>query len=315
MKTKKALVTGGAGFIGSHLCELLVGSGWEVSVVDDLSSSDGSNIRHLIGRGVALHERDIRDLDFMASALAESDALFHLAAMVSVPLSVKEPRRCYEVNVTAFSDMLELLGDRPIPVVYASSAAVYGEGTDDGPRRESEIPMPQSPYGASKAMGELIAAASSRCYAMPTVGLRFFNVYGPRQNPKGAYASVIPRFIKAVIEGRRPEIFGDGEQTRDFISVRDIARVMIMAADSAVPGDPKVMNVGSGRRESVMGIYRIISRMVPSSEPPLFLPERPGDIRHSFADLAGMAAMVNLSSFVPLEEGIRETLKYYREGK
>lgn len=311
MKSPKAVVTGGAGFIGSHLCDHLIQMGWTVDVVDDLSLSDGSNIKHLLDKGLKLHVRDIQDLDYISPLLKNCDGLFHLAAMVSVPLSVERPRQCYRTNLTAFSDLLDVLRSRPVPVVYASSAAIYGEGADDGPRRESEIPMPQSPYGASKAMDELAAAAASRCYSIPTVGLRFFNVYGPRQNPKGPYASVIPRFATALTEGRPVTIFGDGDQTRDFIFVKDIARVMVKAAEQSIPFHPSVMNVGSGRRESVSGVYRILSSMIKDSLPPEFKAERPGDIKHSFADLTKLSNLMDLTSFKPLEEGIKETLTYY----
>ena len=311
MARKKAMVTGGAGFIGSHLCEHLIELGWTVDVVDDLSLSDGSNIKHLEGNGVKLHVKNVEDLDFMSSIVKNCDGLFHLAAMVSVPLSVERPRECYRTNLTAFSDLLDVIRSRPVPVVYASSAAIYGEGTDDGPRRESEVPMPQSPYGASKAMDELAAAAASRCYSIPTVGLRFFNVYGPRQNPKGAYASVIPRFATAMVEGKPATIFGDGEQTRDFIFVKDVARVMVKAAEQSDPSVSSVMNVGSGRRESVSGVYRILSSLVQNPLPPEFMPERIGDIKHSFADLTKLSAIIDISSFVGLEEGIERTLAYY----
>ncbi|EFC90731.1 NAD-dependent epimerase/dehydratase [Dethiosulfovibrio peptidovorans DSM 11002] len=311
MAGKKALVTGGAGFIGSHLCGVLIDRGWNVSVVDDLSSSDGSNIEGL-GDRVSLHVGDIRDLDLMKGLLEDSDALFNLAAMVSVPKSVQKPRECYEVNVTAFSDMLELLKDRPVPVVYASSAAIYGEGADDGPRRETELPMPQSPYGASKAMDELVAAAAFRCWGIPSVGLRFFNVYGPRQNPEGPYASVIPRFTTALLDGRAVTVFGDGEQTRDFVHVEDVARVMVKAADEAQSIGGSVMNVGSGRRASVNEVYSLLSRLVSEKESPSFEPERPGDIRHSFADLSELRSLMDLSSFRSLEDGIDDTVSYYR---
>ncbi|MEA3283591.1 MAG: NAD-dependent epimerase/dehydratase family protein [Synergistota bacterium] len=311
MKGKKALVTGGAGFIGSHLCDLLIDRGWTVSVLDDLSGTDGSNIEHLEGKGVELYRGDIRDLALMERLQASVDGVFHLAAMVSVPRSVREPKECYEVNVTAFSDMLELLKDRPVPVVYASSAAIYGEGADDGPRRETELPMPQSPYGASKAMDELVAAAASRCWGIPSVGLRFFNVYGPRQNPEGPYASVIPRFTTALLDGRAVTVFGDGEQTRDFIHVKDVARVMVRAAEEAQSIGGSVMNVGSGRRASVNEVYTLLSRLVPEKESPSFELERPGDIRHSFADLSRLRALMDLSSFRSLEDGIDDTLSYY----
>ncbi len=315
MARKKAVITGGAGFIGSHLCEHLIELGWTVDVVDDLSLSDGSNIAHLKGSGVKLHVRSVEDLDFMSSMIKDCDGLFHLAAMVSVPLSVERPVECYRANLTAFSDLLDVIRSRPVPVVYASSAAIYGEGTDDGPRRESEVPMPQSPYGASKAMDELVAAVASRCYSIPTVGLRLFNVYGPRQNPKGAYASVIPRFATAMIDGNPATIFGDGEQTRDFLFVKDVARVMVKVAEQADPSIPLVMNVGSGVRESVGGVYRILSSMVQNPLPPEFMPERPGDIKHSFADLTKLSAIMDLSSFVGLEEGIERTLAYYVDAK
>ncbi len=308
---RQALVTGGAGFIGSHLCERLISEGWSVTVVDNLSSSDGSNLNHLKGSNMALHREDIRDMDLMTSLLHRADALFHLAAMVSAPQSIQEPRLCYDVNVRAFADILASLRDRPIPVLYASSAAVYGNG-GDGPQMETAPLAPQSPYGASKAMDEMAASASASAWGIPAVGFRFFNVYGPRQNPEGPYASVIPRFATSLLRGTPITVYGDGEQTRDFVYVGDVARVMAFAEAEARKLAGSVINVGCGQGTSVNQVGELLTELKPASSPPQYLEERPGDIRHSVADITRLSKLCDTGTFCPLNEGIAKTFEWYQ---
>ncbi|PIE54348.1 MAG: hypothetical protein CSA35_06405 [Dethiosulfovibrio peptidovorans] len=308
---RRALVTGGAGFIGSHLCDRLISDGWSVTVLDNLSSSDGTNLEHLKGSNLAIHHGDIRDLDLIVRLLHQADILFHLAAMISVPQSLQEPRLCYDVNVRAFADILETLRDRPIPVLYTTSAAVYGPG-GKGPQREDSSLAPQSPYGASKAMDEILAAASTAAWGIPTLGFRLFNVYGPRQNPEGPYASVIPRFVTAFLRRRPVTIYGDGEQTRDFVYVGDAARVMVLAESKTEILAGSVINVGCGRSTSVTRVREILTELVPSSTLPVYQDERPGDIRHSIADVDRLSRICDLDTFYPLKDGIVKTLDWYR---
>ncbi len=309
--TRQALVTGGAGFIGSHLCERLINDGWSVIVVDNLSSSDESNLHHLRSSALTLYREDICNLDFMTRLLRQADALFHLAAMVSVPQSIQEPRLCYDVNVKAFTGMLEALRDHPIPVLYASSAAVYGSG-GNGPLMESAPLAPQSPYGASKAMDEMAAAAAESAWNIPTVGFRFFNVYGPRQNPEGPYASVIPRFATALLKGTPLMVYGDGEQTRDFVYVGDVTRIMALAEAKAEKLVGSVVNVGCGQATSINRVRKLLTDMVPTTSLPQYLDERPGDIRHSVAHIGRLSGLCDPATFCTLEDGVAKTLEWYR---
>ncbi len=306
---KRALVTGGAGFIGSHLCDLLISQGWEVTALDDLSTGKEANLAHLEGKsGFQLVQGNCCDRALMAELLSRATAAFHLAAMVSVPQSLQEPQRCFHSNVQAFGDLLSLLRQRPIPLVYASSAAVYGD--QQGPCREDMVPQPLSPYGASKAMGELLATTTWRCWQLPSVGLRFFNIYGPRQSLQGA--SVIPRFCAALASGQSPQIFGDGLQTRDYLYVTDLVRMMVWAAETPqVFG--RVLNLASGQSVPLREVLEILSKLWGDAPKPQFFPARPGDIRHSSADVSSLRQLGAPLPQVSLDQGLAWTLDFVKE--
>lgn len=316
MRNNRMLVTGGAGFIGSHLCDLLLQKGLKVTVLDNLSTGRSENVSMFEGNSnYEFVEGDIRNREVLEKQVHRADAVFHLAAMVSVPLSLEKPDECYEVNVKSFNELLLAARGRKTPVIYASSAAIYGEGVDEGPRAEEENPDPLSPYGASKAIDELLALTATNAWDVPTVGMRFFNVYGPRQVPDGAYASVIPRFSTAILSGKPATIYGDGSQTRDFIYAGDIARTLAEAARKSSSLSGTVVNVGSGRRSSVNDVYRIITGMHEPCVEPVFMDERPGDIKHSYAKLGRLSAFMDLSTFTSLEKGIEYTVSYYSKEK
>jgi len=310
---RHALVTGGAGFIGSHLCDRLVSDGWFVTIVDNLSAGSRDSVAPLLASEKArLLECDVRDTQRFAPLFRDVGCGFHLAAEVSVARSVEQPVLCADVNVLAFVEILHLARERSVPVVYASSSAVYGN-RDDAAIGEDAPPAPTSPYGASKLADEAFARAAKDSRGVPTVGLRFFNVYGPRQNPDGDYAAVVPSFIRAALSGKAPRIHGDGLQTRDFVFVSDVVRALAESANRAADLAGNVFNVGSGTATSILELAHITAGCAPrASLPPVFLPRRSGDIRNSCADIRRMQAALGIRTMTPLDEGIAETARWFR---
>ena len=310
---RHALVTGGAGFIGSHLCDRLAADGWFVTIVDNLSSGSRDSVAPLLASGRArLLECDVRDTHRFAPLFRDVGCVFHLAAEVSVARSVEQPVLCADVNVLAFVDILQLARERSVPVVYASSSAVYGN-RDDAAIGEDAPPAPTSPYGASKLADEAFARAATDSFGVPTVGLRFFNVYGPRQNPDGDYAAVVPAFIRAALSGKAPQIHGDGRQTRDFVFISDVVRALAESALRAADLAGDVLNVGSGTATSILELARITAGCADGSPlPPVFLPRRPGDIRNSCADIRKMRTALGMNGSTPIGEGIAETARWFR---
>ncbi len=311
--TRSALITGGAGFIGSHMADELISDGWEVVVLDNLATGKRENLAHLNGDPrLSFVEGDIADANLLRSLLEGRDAVFHFAAMVSVPLSLEKPEECHRNNVTAFSDLIIAMKNMEIPLIYASSAAVYGN-RDDGLRHESEPPLPMSPYGASKAINEIQAAAAARIWGLNSIGFRFFNVYGPRQDPFGPYASVIPRFCQAISMGKRPVIFGDGTQTRDFVYVRDLTSVLSRMCKKASANKGRVFNLATGRSISVNELLKLISEIMDSDQKEERLPERPGDIKISKADISLLTEAIGRPLFTDLGYALSKTAEWYRE--
>lgn len=309
---RHALVTGGAGFIGSHLCDRLAADGWFVTIVDNLSSGSRDSVAPLLASGHArLLECDVRDTHRFAPIFREVGCVFHLAAEVSVARSVEQPALCADVNVLAFVEILHLARERSVPVVYASSSAVYGN-RDDAAIAENAPPAPASPYGASKLADEAFARAATDSLGVPTVGLRFFNVYGPRQNPDGDYAAVVPAFIRAALSGKAPQIHGDGRQTRDFIFVADVVHALAESANRATDLAGDVLNVGSGTATSILELARITAGCATSAPlAPVFLPRRSGDIRNSCADIRKMRTSLGIEISTPLDEGIAQTARCF----
>ncbi len=303
------LVTGGAGFIGSHLVDALVGSGARVRVLDDLSTGRPDNLADRADE-IELIEGDVRDAGACRRAAAGVELLFHQAALGSVPRSLVDPATTLAVNVQGTANVLTAAREAGVRrVVYASSSSVYGD-SPRLPKREGEEGEPLSPYAASKRMTEQLAAVLARCYRLPVVGLRYFNVYGPRQDPAGPYAAVVPRFLTAGLTGGAPQIYGDGRQTRDFTYVADAVCANLLAAAAPVV-DGRALNVAGGRGVSILELARLVGRLTGNDRPPEHRPPRPGDVPHSTADLERARAELGYQPRADLEEGLAATRRYY----
>lgn len=305
---KRAVVTGGAGFIGSHLAEELVNRDYQVTILDNLSTGKMVNIDPLLqtGRSDFVHG-SITDLPLLQKTFQGVEYIFHLAAVSSVPLSIQNPLSTNETNIEGTLNVLLAARDNGVKkVVYASSAAVYGD-TPALPAKEETLPDPQSPYATTKLAGEYYCRVFCRIYGLPTVCLRFFNVYGPGQDAASQYASVIPAFITRVSQGDPPVIFGDGRQTRDFVFVQDVVRASILTAESNTTG---VLNVGSGEGVSIVHLAKLITGLVGSRIDPVHMERRPGDIGHSLADIACLRA-IGYDPRWSLERGLAETVKFF----
>lgn len=297
-------VTGGAGFIGSHLVDALVERGAHVTVLDDLSTGFERNVEAHSGR-IRLLKGDIRNGETCARAVDGARAVFHLAARGSVPRSMADPLGTIDVNVRGTAAVFAACRDAAVPrVVYASSSSVYGDSAVL-PKREGEEGRPLSPYALSKVMNEQLAEVFSRCYGMKLIGLRFFNVYGPRQDPDGPYAAVVPRFFAAVRKGLAPTIFGDGEQSRDFAFVSDVVRAILLAAGAPEAACGRAYNVAPGGRTTVNQLAAAVLAACGGGPEPEHVPARPGDVLHSSADPREAALALGFRAEVSLEEGIR----------
>jgi len=311
--SRTALVTGGAGFIGSHLADHLLAAGWRVRVLDDFSSGRESNVAHWNGH-VELLRGDLRDRTLLDRTLAGVEVVFHQGAVPSVPRSVAEPERTNDVNVTGTLGVLEASRRAGVRrVVFASSSSAYGD-TPVLPKVESMPPCPLSPYALQKYAGERYCQLFHRLYGLETVALRYFNVYGPRQNPKSEYAAVIPRFATACLRGEAPLVFGDGEQTRDFTFVADAVAANLLAADAKrAPGE--VMNVAGGRRVSLNELLREIRALTGARVEARYEPARAGDVRDSLADLTRARDLLGFEPQVDLRSGLARTIEYLESAK
>ncbi len=306
MKNKKIVITGGCGFIGSNLTEELSKDN-EVIIIDDLSTGRITNIKNLLGKdNVKFIKGSITDLDLLQDIFKDIDYVFHQAAIPSVPRSVKNPLRTNNANINGTLNVLIAARDNHIrKLVYASSSSVYGD-TPTLPKKESITPSPLSPYAITKLTGEYYCEVFSDIYKLPTVSLRYFNVYGPRQNPLSEYAAVIPRFIKKVLDDEPPIIYGDGEQTRDFTFVKDVVRANILAAESAKAG---AFNIGSGRRVSLNRLARMIVDLAEKENlKPIHDKPRRGDVKHSLADISRARENLGYEPEYDLGKGLRETI-------
>jgi nucleoside-diphosphate-sugar epimerase len=304
----KVLVTGGAGFIGSHLARRLAEDGAVVTVLDNLSSG---SIQNLEGVECRLVEADILDERVVREAAQGVDLVFHLAAMVSVPLSIEDPVTCYDINLMGSLNVLRAAnraGARR--VVLSSSCAVYGDQA--GSIRENRSTSPMSPYAAAKWAMEVAGQIFNSAYSLPTVSLRYFNVYGPRQSPDSDYAAAIPTFMQAMLSGDPPTVFGDGHQTRDFVYVDDVVRANLLAGEApSAPGG--IFNVGGGRAVSVLELVDQLKTLIPGAPATRFGPRRKGDIRYSQADLTLAMTGLGYRPTVDLPSGLQATLAWYRD--
>ena len=309
----KHLVTGGAGFIGSHLVEALVGRGQRVRLLDNLSTGSLANIEPF-HQGVEFIEGDLRDAACVRRAADGVDVIFHEAALASVSRSVEDPRSTHEVCATGTLNVLLAARDAGARrVVYAASSSAYGDGFEP-PNREDQTPNPLSPYAASKLTGEHYCSTFTHVYGLETVRLRYFNVFGPRQDPASPYSAVIPLFITAMLAGRTPTIFGDGHQSRDFTYIDNIVHANLLAADAKnVAG--KVYNVATGTRASLLDLIAGINKILGTSIVPRHEPARAGDVRHSQADITRARADLGFEPRVGLDEGLRRAVAHYQTVK
>ena len=301
---QRALVTGGAGFIGSHLVEALLARGVRVTVLDDFSTGRAENLAHVRAHPALVVVRgDIRDPAMLAQVMPTAEVVFHLAAFVSVPGSIEDPLTCVDINERGTARVLEAARQAGVRrVVLASSAAVYGDHATL-PLHEDLPPRALSPYAASKVANEALAQAYTHM-GLPTVALRFFNVYGPRQRADSPYAAAVPIFVERLRAGRAPVVYGDGLQTRDFVFVRDVAAALMAAADaSQAPG--RAYNVCTGRAVSVLDLLAELYRFFPHAPDPEFARPRAGDIRHSVGDPDRAARDLGFRAATSLAEGLR----------
>jgi len=308
-----ALVTGGAGFIGSHLVERLLVDGTRVRVLDNFSSGTRANLPFAARyrRQLEVVRGDIRNLPTLLRAARGAHVIFHQAAMRSVPRSVKDPLGANENNVNGTLNVLEAARRcRVARVVYASSSSVYGD-RPDLPKREDQPVAPLSPYAASKAAGEQYAAIWTRLYGVETVGLRYFNVFGPRQDPKSEYAAVIPRFILWAIRGRPLKVHGDGSQSRDFTYIDNVVEANLSAA-KAPEAAGEVFNVGCGSRVSLLEIIARLEALVGRSLERHHTPVRAGDVPHTLADVSKAKRLLGYAPLVDFDEGFRRTVEYFK---
>lgn len=297
---KRALVTGGAGFIGSHLAELLLREGWAVRILDNLSTGKRANVPA---------EAEFVEGDLSRPPVDGVDTVFHLAAIASVPRSVEHPLESNRANAAGTLAVLRAASRAGVRrVVYAGSSSVYGDDPEL-PKRESMTPRPLSPYAVSKLAGEIYCAQAARHWGVETVSLRFFNVYGPRQDPNSPYAAVLPIFLARLSRGEPPPICGDGSQTRDFTYVGDVVQGLLRAAE--VPGiSGRVFNLAGGRPVSILDLARALA---PETKP-AFLPPRKGDILHSYADPAAVRQALGFAPETSLPDGLAATVKWFRNG-
>ncbi len=305
----RIVITGGAGFIGSNLAtELSKEKESEVIIVDDLSTGRVSNLEK-INKNINLVRGSITDLQLLKGIFKDVDYVFHQAAIPSVPRSIKDPIASNNANVNGTLNVLVAAKDCNVKkVIYASSSSVYGD-TPELPKREDMVPNPLSPYAVTKLLGEYYCKVFNEVYGLKTISLRYFNVYGPRQDPYSDYAAVIPRFINRVLENKPPVIYGDGEQTRDFTFVKDVVRANIQAMKSDANG---VYNIASGNRISINELANVIMKLMGRNLKPIHEAPREGDIRHSLGDISSAKKTLSYEPQYSVEEGLRRTIKWFR---
>lgn len=307
---KPCLVTGGAGFIGSNLVRALLERGQEVRVLDDLSTGHSGNLRDVIG-DVEFVNRDVRDLDAVTAAVRDVDTVFHQAALSSVPRSLRDPMASHSVNATGTLNVLMAAREADVErIVYAGSSSAYGDA-DSLPVEETMPVRPLSPYAVSKIAGEQYLRAFHMGYGMSTITLRYFNVFGPRQDPESEYAAVVPRFVMAALEGRPATIYGDGRQARDFTYVDDVVAANVLAAEAPGEAAGRTFNIASSSPRSVLELWECVQAACPSDPvEPEFAVSRTGDVKNSHADISAAQAMLGFSPSVTLEDGIARTVEW-----
>ena len=306
MTTAKYLVTGGAGFIGSHIAEALLEHGESVRIFDNLATGKQTNLAALKGH-VQVIQGDLRDFDAIKAAVKGVEVVFHQGALASVPRSIADPVASLETNINGTQNVLLAARDAGVQrVVYASSSSVYGN-TPTLPKHEAMPTQPMSPYAVHKLTGELLCRVFTHVYGLETVALRYFNVFGPRQDPTSEYAAVIPRFLTALIKKRRPIVFGDGKQTRDFTYIFNVVQANLQAATSPYASG-HVMNIGCGEQISLNTVLQLAGELLNVTPNPEYREPRPGDVRDSLADISLAQQFLSYKPIVGFREGLRRTL-------
>lgn len=308
------VVTGGAGFIGSHTAEVLVKRGEEVRILDNFSTGKRSNLLG-IDHQVELIEGDIRNAAVCREIMARAQYVIHLAALHEVPRSVEQPLETHDVNVTGILNLLVAARDARVKrFVYASSSAVYGN-SPVLPRSEEMVPLPtSSPYAVSKLAGEYYCQLFSNLYGLETISLRFFNIFGPRQDAASDYAGVIPKFVSALLSDTAPTIYGDGEQSRDFTHVLDCVAAVLRACHAdGLSG--QVLNIGTGKPTTVKQLCYLLQEILHRRIPPRFGPPQPGDIKYDYADIEKASRLLSYQPQWDIKQGLAETAAWYKGGK
>jgi UDP-glucose 4-epimerase len=312
LSKRRVLVTGGAGFIGSHLVEALVLLDADVVVLDNFSSGQAANLPQASNltliEGSVLSEADV------AKAIAGVDTVFHLAARVSVPQSVTDPKAYHDVNATGTVNVLEAARNTGVKrFIYSASSSAYGD-SPTLPKVETMAERPQSPYAAAKLVGEQYVRAYASCYDLDGISLRYFNIFGPRQNPHSPYSGVIAAFSKMILAGHAPKITGDGSASRDFTYVHNVVHANLLAATHVGRLGGEVVNIAVGRRLTILELAQAMLRLFDRRDlKPEFAPPRPGDVAHSLADLTHAKAVLGYEPIVQFEEGIAATCNWYRQ--
>ncbi len=310
------LVTGGAGFIGSHIAESLLKDGQRVRIIDNLLTGKRENLAHLgaLGGDFEFAVGDINDGDLLRRLMRDVDFVLHQAALPSVPRSLADPLETHLHCLTGTLNVLVAARDCGVKrVVYAASSSAYGD-QPGAAKHEAMRPDPISPYGVAKLAGEYYAAAFTHSYGLETVALRYFNVFGPRQDPASEYAAVIPKFIAWMLNGERPRIYGDGQQSRDFTYIDNVVHGNLLAC-AAEDASGAVINLATGGRVTLNSLVEQLNAALGTNLPPIHGDERPGDIKHSRADVTKAKALLGFAPVVEFAEGLRRTVDWYRERK
>lgn len=307
----RCLVTGGAGFIGSHIVRGLLEAGHKVRVLDNLETGKRANLDEVLDR-IDLVEGDICDPIAAKEALSGVERVFHQAALASVPLSLERPLDTHRACATGTLNMLHQSVKSGVKrFVYAASSSAYGDQPTSS-KRETDLPLPLSPYAVAKLTGEYYCQAYFHSFGLETIGIRYFNVFGPRQDPESPYSAVIPLFVSRILTGQRPIIYGDGLQSRDFTYVANVVHGNLLAAERPNIGG-RVINVADGGQTTLLQLLTLLSQMLGRPIEPDFQPARVGDVRESLADITLARRLLGYEPKVRLEEGIQRTIAYYRE--
>jgi nucleoside-diphosphate-sugar epimerase len=307
----KYLVTGGSGFIGSNIVEELLKRGEQVRILDNFSTGNRKNIESFQDK-IEVIEGDLRSYHIVMEAVDGMDFILHQGALPSVPRSVRDPLTTNEVNVVGTLNLLHACVDAKVKrVVFASSSSIYGD-SPTLPKSEDMMPNPLSPYAVSKLAGEKYFHVFARIYGLHTVSLRYFNVFGPRQNPDSQYSAVIPKFIKAIIDDESPVIYGDGEQSRDFTFIQNVIEANILATEADCPPGI-VMNCAVHQRTDLNHLVTIINEILGKNVKPKYTEPRAGDVKHSFADISLIQETLGFKPKIYFEEGLRKTIEWYKK--